>query len=146
MSCLVTKCHLSFFTDHFQFYPPSPTPQLIRACGRRSTGYVASLPSLPQKVGHRRWLEGGAPLPRTLVGNLLKPGRFHPGDVHFSQDHCHPPSYIPKPYNDLNGPEGLEFSKSKQEKKLAHWLTGRHQDQIGQSLLVASLNGLNVQK
>ena len=50
-----------------------------------------------------------------LVGYLLRSGlRFHPGDIHFSQAHCHPLSNIQLPRNGTNGPKGLLSNKRKQ--------------------------------
>ena len=46
--------------------------------------------------GDRRWLEGCVPVALRTCRLPLTARTTHPGDVHFPQDHCHPPIlYIP---------------------------------------------------
>ena len=77
---------------------PSSSPIPYVPC---HPGLVDHLPgvrltqSCPTEVGDRRWLEGCV-LISSCTGRLpLTVKVVHPGDVRFSQDHCHPLPYIP---------------------------------------------------
>ena len=76
-----------------RFVPRPPMPCYPGLVGVRVRGRLVS----PPEVGDRRWpvwCEHGFMQWGVALENRF---RFHPGDVHFSHDQCHPPplSYIP---------------------------------------------------
>ena len=66
------------------------TPYVFRVWWTSSRYYEADLQSA-RGNGGRRWLEGRDRLSGAATAYLFRLGRFHPGGVHFSQDHPQPP-------------------------------------------------------
>ena len=73
-----------------KWHPPSPNtlcnPALVDVVHQMWDGPRAP----PEPAAVAGW-RNASQLPGALAGKLLQPRRFHPGNVHFSQDHCHPP-------------------------------------------------------
>ena len=87
----------------------SPTSYIIRAWWMPPTGYGADLKSPPPPASWGPLLAGGVRPSRLMHWKAPWPRWFHPGDVHFSQDHCHSPILYPMAMqcNGLNGPKRL---------------------------------------